>query len=118
GIDYEIGDLADTAGLVARAADSDVVVIAVPPDRTGGPHEPLLQAHRDLIAAAPQARRFVVGGAGSLLTEGGLRLVDAPGFPEAYKAESTTFVTVLELYRAAGAAIDWVMACPAPEIGP
>lgn len=117
-VDYELGDLSDTAQLVARAAGSDVVVIAVPPDRSGGSHEPLLEAHRDLVAAAPKARLFVVGGAGSLLTDDGTRLVDTPDFPEAYKAEATTFAKVLELYRAAGDTIDWVMACPAPEIGP
>lgn len=118
GVDYAIGELADTAAFVERAASSDVVVISVPGDRTGGSREPLLQAHRDIIDARPDARIFVVGGAGSLLTEDGVSLVEAPGFPEAYKAEASAFVKVLDLYRAAGEGLEWVMESPAPEIAP
>lgn len=118
GVTYAVGELADTARVVERAEAGDVLVISIPPDRTGGPHEPLLRAHRDLIAAAPRVRVFVVGGAGSLLDENGRPLVEAPGFPEAYKAEATTFTALLDDYRAAADGLDWVMESPAPEIGP
>ncbi|QGH69046.1 NAD(P)-dependent oxidoreductase [Pseudactinotalea sp. HY158] len=118
GVTYERGDLADTGDFVRRAAGSDVVVVSVPPDRTGGPHEPYLQAHRGIIAAAPSARLVVLGGAGSLHGEDGARLVDSPGFPEAYVKESRTASQMLELYRADGARLDWVIVSPSPEIGP
>ncbi len=118
GVTYAVGELADTAQVVERAEAGDVLVLSIPPDRTGGSHEPLLQAHRDLIAASPRVRVFVVGGAGSLLAEDGRPLVEQPGFPDIYRAESTTFTTVLELYRAAADGLDWVMESPAPEIEP
>lgn len=118
GVRYELGDLADTAALSRRAEASDVVVVSIPPDRTGGPHEPYLQANRDLIAAAPRARLVVIGGAGSLLTDDGTRLVDSPEFPEAYAKESRTAAQMLDLYREDGAALDWVIVSPSPEIAP
>src|ERR1035437_7655458 len=65
-------DIADTDTFVALAADADAVVVAIPPDRTGGPTEPMIDAHRRLIAARPDARLLVVGGAGSLSVGDGL----------------------------------------------
>ncbi len=118
GVCYELGDLADTAALTRHAEASDVVVVSVPPDRTGGSHEPFLQANRDLIAAAPAARMIVLGGAGSLLTDDGTRLVDAPDFPEAYAKESRTAAQMLDLYREEAGALDWAVVSPAPEIAP
>lgn len=109
-------DVADTAAVVAAIAGADATVLAVPPSRTGGSHEPTLAAHRALIEAAPQGRVLVVGGAGSLEVDG-VRLKDMPGFPEAYYAEADTFTTVLEDYRASDA-FDWTFLSPAPMIAP
>lgn len=109
-------DLGDTAKVVALVNAADATVIAIPPDRTGGPHEPLLQAHRDLIAAKPTGRFLVVGGAGALEVNG-VRLKDSPGFPPAYLAEATTLSTALDLYRATKG-LHWTMLAPAPVIAP
>ena len=81
----------------------------------GEPAQPVIDAHRALIAAAPTGRLIVVGGAGSLLTPDGTRLVDTPGFPEEYKAEALAFTEVLDLYREAGSALTWTFLSPAPE---
>ena len=59
-------ELNDTPKVVALIDSSDATVIAIPPDRHGGSHEPILQAHLDLIAARPSGRFLVVGGAGAL----------------------------------------------------
>jgi len=72
-------------------------------------------SEEDLIAAAPSGRLIVVGGAGSLLTPDGTRLVDTPGFPEEYKPEALAFTEVLDLYREAGSALTWTFLSPAPE---
>lgn len=109
-------DIGDTTRLVALAADADAVVIAIPTDRTGGPTEPIIDAHRDLIAARPAARLLVVGGAGSLSVGDGL-LVDAPGFPEEYKPESKAFTAILDDYRASSG-LDWTLVSPSPVIAP
>ena len=111
-----VADIADTDIFSALAADADAVVVAVPPDRTGGPAEPMVDAHRRLIAARPDARLLVVGGAGSLLVGDG-RLVDAPGFPDAYKPEAKAFTTVLDDYRASSG-LDWTLVSPSPMIAP
>lgn len=109
-------ELNDTPEVVALIDSSDATVIAIPPDRHGGSHEPILKAHRDLIAARPSGRFLVVGGAGALEVDG-VRLKDMPGFPPAYQAESSTFATILDMYRASQG-LNWTMLAPAPEIAP
>lgn len=109
-------DLGDTAEFVSIAAENDVVVIAAGPSRTGDSHEPTIQAHRDLIAAKPNARIFVVGGAGSLFA-GDVRLKDTEGFPEMYKPEAETMTTILDLYEGSSG-LDWTVLSPAPMIAP
>src|SRR5690606_7230763 len=59
-------ELGDTTKVAAAIDTSDATVIAVSPDHSGGSHEPLLRAHKDIIAARPKGRFLVVGGAGSL----------------------------------------------------
>ena len=93
--------------------NSDATVITVSAGR-GESAQPVIDAHRALIAAAPSGRLIVVGGAGSLLTPDGTRLVDTPGFPEEYKAEALAFTEVLDLYREAGSALTWTFLSPAP----
>ena len=75
--------LADTQAVVDLINSSDATVITVSAGR-GESAQPVIDAHRTLIAAAPTGRLIVVGGAGSLLTPDGARLVDTPGFPEEY----------------------------------
>ena len=109
-------DIADTDTFVSLAADADAVVVSVPPDRTGGPAEPMVEAHRRIIAARPSARLLVVGGAGSVMI-GDSHLVDAPGFPDAYKPEAQAFTTILDDYRDSSG-LDWTVVSPSPVIGP
>ena len=105
--------LADTRAVVDLVNSSDATVIAVSAGR-GESAQPVIDAHRALIAAAPTGRLIIVGGAGSLLTPDGTRLVDSPGFPEEYKAEALAFSEVLDLYREAGGALSWTLLSPAP----
>lgn len=109
-------EFGDTAEVVAAIDAADATVIAVSPDRTGGSHEPILRAHRDLIAARPKGRVLVVGGAGSLEADG-VQLKDMPGFPAAYRQEASTFSEVLAAYRAASG-LDWTLLSPPPMIAP
>ena len=111
-------DLADADSVRRAAADHDVVVSATGPSRTGDPHEPWLDAVSTLIAHADDARVVFVGGAGSLLTPDGTRLLDTEGFPEEYKAEATSGAAALDLFRAAPESLDWTFVSPAPAIAP
>ena len=64
------GDLADPATVDAAAAGHDVLVSATGPDRSGGPHEPWLEAVQTLVDQAGGARVLFVGGAGALVGPG------------------------------------------------
>lgn len=118
GVEYRAGNLTDTAGVLALAEGSDVLVISVSGGRETGDYAPVIEAHRQLIEARPKARIFVVGGAGGLETEDGTRLVEAGLIPEEYAEEPRSFAKVLDLYLASPEELDWVMLAPSPEIAP
>lgn len=118
GVSYRALDLTDTDAVMELAVESDVLVISVSGGRETGDYQPIIQAHADLIAAAPTARLFVVGGAGGLETPDGTLLINAGVIPEEYAEEPRSFVEVLNLYRASDKQVDWVMLAPSPEIVP
>ena len=111
------GDAGDAASAKQVAADADVVVSAIGPSRTGGDHREYLDALQVLAETAGDARLLVIGGAGSLLVDG-VRLVDSPAFPEAYKAEALTAAKALDYVRGLGDGVDWTFLSPAPVIAP
>jgi putative NADH-flavin reductase len=111
-------DIAD-ANIVRQVGDThDVVVSATGPSRTGESHEPWLASVSTLIDNVGATRVVFVGGAGSLLTPDGTRLLDTDGFPDEYKAEATSGAAALELFRAAPASVDWTFLSPSPVIAP
>ena len=114
-IAIELGDTDAVAKLI-EALETDVTIIAVSPDRTGGPTQPLVNAHKKLIDRGVKGRVLIVGGAGSLQREDGSLLVDSPEFPEEYKAEAQAFVEILNLYR--NSDLTWTMLSPSPAIAP
>lgn len=112
------GDLSDETAVKEAATSHDVVVSATGPSRTGASHEPWLAAVQNLVDHATSARVLFVGGAGSLLTQDGTRLLDAPGFPAEYLAESRSGAAALDIFRAAPQDLDWTFLSPAPVIAP
>jgi putative NADH-flavin reductase len=111
----------DSVAKVARGADAIVSAISPRPNPRGRTAPSLAAAARALLAGARAAgvkRVVVVGGAASLEVAPGKRLMDTPGFPEAYKAEAREGVDSLAVYRAEGAGLDWTFISPAAEIGP
>ncbi len=117
GVKSQEGDAldADLAGEVAR--NHDVVVSALGPDRTAPDEGRFVRAIENLVATLGGARLLVVGGAGSLQVDG-VRLVDAPGFPDAYKSESLIGADSLAFLRGLGEGPDWTYLSPAPAIAP
>ncbi|RZT19951.1 hypothetical protein EV649_3091 [Kribbella sp. VKM Ac-2569] len=111
------GSANDVAAAKELAADSDVLVAAIGPSRTGGDHQEYLDAVDNLISAVrgTATRLFVVGGAGSLVVNGN-RVVDGPEFPAEYKNESLTVSQALENLRASD--VTWTMLSPAFVIAP
>jgi len=109
-------DVSDEAGLVAALRSHDAVISSVPFDGT----DPA-----KLIAAVRTSgvkRYLVVGGAGSLeIALGeiplGLKLVDAPNFPAAYKKEATAGCDFLDQLKGE-AELDWTFLSPAAMFVP
>jgi putative NADH-flavin reductase len=116
---WQQADATDPATVAAVAAGHDVVVSALGPSREpGGDPSAFASVVRGLADAVGGTSLLVVGGAGSLLAEPGVRLVDLPEFPAAYRAESLAQADALEVLRSAPAELDWSYLSPAPEIGP
>ena len=116
GAESKTVDLANTDELVSIVNGHDVTIIAVSAGR-GTSADPVINAHKALIAAKPAGRLLIVGGAGSLMDENGVRLVDTEGFPEAYKNEAKAFCQILEEYQASDG-LAWTLLSPAPLIRP
>lgn len=112
---------AGDAEAVERAAGGHDAVLASISGRRGG-HEAVPALARGLLGALARAgvpRLLWVGGAGSLEAAPGVRVIDSPGFPEAWKAEAQAQIAALEVFRDIGpAAVDWTFFSPAALIEP
>jgi uncharacterized protein len=118
GVTARVGDLADPHDVASVAVEHDVVVSATGPSRTGGSHDEWLAAVRTLLENVGATRVVFVGGAGSLLTRDGTRLLDSDGFPPEYLPEARTGAAALAAFRAAPGSVDWTFFSPAPVIAP
>jgi len=117
------GDASDASSIAKVSKGADVIINALSPrpSPSGRPATSLVVAARSLIEGATRAgvrRLIVVGGAGSLEVAPGVRIVDTPGFPEEYKAESLNSAEALEIYRSSAGNLDWTYISPGAEFGP
>jgi len=111
GLVLKAGDATRPAQLAPLLAGHDVVISAMR-FQSSDPNA--------LIAAVKQAgvpRLMVVGGAASLEVAPGQALFDAPGFPEAYKAEAAAGRRALDTLRAENG-LDWTFLSPSAEFAP
>ncbi|MEX8058548.1 NAD(P)-dependent oxidoreductase [Microbacterium sp. 16-032] len=117
GATYVEGTVLDVPGLVAELEGVDVVVSAVAP--RGDMEGKLRPAIAELVAALPDGVRIgVVGGAGgSLVAEGGPRLVDTAEFTEEFKPEALEAYGILEDLQADDTGRDWFYLHPAGGFG-
>jgi uncharacterized protein len=111
------GDAGDPAVTKRIAGEADVVVSAIGPSRTGGDRREYLAHLSNMAQTLGDTRLIVVGGAGSLVVDGA-RLVDAPDFPELYRAEALIAAEALDYVRGLGGDVDWTFFSPAPVIAP
>ena len=103
----------DTQAVLDVIATHDVTLITVSGRDN---YDAVREAHHNLIAAKPQGRFIVVGGAGALEIADGTRLMNTDGFPEAYLPEARTFGAVYDDYKDHAGELDWSMIAPSPEI--
>lgn len=113
-----VADVTSVDDVKGAADGADVVVISVPPPRTGEPHDDWLAVHAQLAQTPLPARLAMVGGAGSSLLADGTKLLDSAGFPPEYSAEARSADQALSGFRDAAEGVDWVVLSPAPVIGP
>lgn len=114
---YIEGSLTDVPDLLAQLQGVDVVVSAVAPR---GDMQGLVRPNiAELVSLLPDDVRVgVIGGAGgSLVTEGGQRLVDLPSFSEDYKPEALEAIGILEDLQSGPADRDWFYIHPAGGFG-
>ncbi|MET0256160.1 MAG: NAD(P)H-binding protein [Luteibacter sp.] len=112
------GDVADAASFAPALAGVDAAIASLNDhaDPANVPRQAAL-----LLGALGDAgvKRFAwVGGAGSLETAPGVRVIDDPHFPEAWKASANAQIEALKVFRASDANVDWTYISPAAEIAP
>lgn len=101
-------DVLDAAALEKAVAGHDAVFSAA--HFSGIPASAIINP----VKKAGVKRLLVVGGAGSLLVAPGVRLIDSPDFPEAYKAEASAggvFLNTLLQEKE----LDWTFLSPSAE---
>jgi uncharacterized protein len=110
-------DVTDPVSVAAAATGADAIVSAV---SARGVSYTLADVARSLLDGARQAgvkRLVIVGGASTLEVAPGVRLLDTPDFPAAYREEANQGAESLELYRAVDD-LDWTFVSPAAFIHP
>lgn len=111
GLTAVAGDISDPQALAGVLAGHDCVVSSV--RFVGLDLGRLLQA----LELAGRPRLLMVGGAGSLNTAAGTMLVDAPNFPEPFKAEARAGAETLRRLREQDT-IDWTFLSPSALFAP
>lgn len=116
GVEVAQADITEPALVKGLAGQADALVIAV-----GSPDPRLYAAAVDNVIEAvaglsesARPRILHVGGGGSLLDADGRRFVDAPEFPEQYRANSLAQAEVLDAYRQLDDGFSWTYMSPPP----
>ena len=105
------GDVHDQTGLAELLKGHDAVISSV--HFTASDPAKLIAS----VRAAGVKRYLVVGGAGSLEVAPGLKLIDAPDFPEAYRPEAAAGGVFLDLLRQQQD-LDWTFLSPSAVFAP
>ena len=111
GVTAKKGDVLDGPGLTALVSGHDAVISAVQ----------FVPTDSELFISAVRAsgvpRFLVMGGAASLETAPGVKLIDSPDFPPAYEAEARKAMAFLGLLKKE-TELDWTFLSPALLIEP
>lgn len=112
------GDVADATSLAPALAGADADIASLNDHATPANVPKQATALLDALAAAGVKRFAWVGGAGSLETAPGVRVIDDPNFPEAWKTSANSQIEALKAFRGSDASVDWTYISPAAEIAP
>jgi len=118
-VSVAVGDIFHPGDVSQATVGADVVISAYGPGIDAEAAPRLLGAINTLMAGLRESgarRLIVVGGAGSLYLKPGLQLVDAPDFPDQWKAIALAHRDALDTIRKSD--LDWTYISPAAEIAP
>ena len=103
---------------LAYAKYADAVIASLSARRSGQFEEvpAAAQTLLDTLNGTNVKRLLWVGGAGSLEVAPGVKVIDDPHFPHAWKAEAQAQAHALEVFRASKADVDWTYVSPAALI--
>jgi len=109
------GDVAQPASWLEAVRGVDAVVASLSARRDGNPDSVPANALvlLDNLPKAGLKRLLWVGGAASLEVAPGVRVIDDPNFPPAWKPEAVAQSTALEVFRASKTDVDWTYISPA-----
>jgi hypothetical protein len=118
GLSTQKADVLDSGQVAQSVAGHEVIISALGPGALEASTF-LMDSAKALVEGARKAgvkRLLVVGGAGSLEVAPGLRLVDSPQFPAAWKTVALAHCDLLDYLRTTG--LDWTSLSPAALIEP
>jgi putative NADH-flavin reductase len=111
------GDATEVDSIAQTAMGADAAISAyAPPKGEEATLSAAVYALLDGLTEAGVNRLIVVGGAGTLEVAPGVALVDAPGFPDAYRDIAMAHRDVLPILKESNR--DWSYFCPAAFIQP
>lgn len=112
------GDVAHPSSFTGALAGADAAIASL--NDHANPANVTRQAGEllDVLSSAGVGRFGWIGGAGSLETAPGVRVIDNPAFPAEWKANANAQIDALGVFRASKAPIAWTYFSPAAEIAP
>ncbi|MGH8160227.1 MAG: NAD(P)-dependent oxidoreductase [Rhodanobacter sp.] len=112
------GDVAQPASWLDALRGVDAVVASLSARRDGNPDSVPANAGLllDNLPKAGVKRLLWVGGAGTLEVAPGVKVIDDPHFPDAWKPEANAQGNALDVFRASKADVDWTYVSPAALI--
>lgn len=114
-IELVIGDVSKPASYTDTLLGADAVIASLSARRDGDVASVARNASilLDTLPKAGVKRLAWVGGAGTLEVAPGVKVIDDPHFPAAWKPEAEAQSEALTVFRASKANIDWVYISPA-----
>ena len=113
-----VGDVSKPATYATALQGADAAIASISARRDGD-FAGVAKSAGVLLDALPKAgvkRLAWVGGAGTLQVAPGVRVIDDPHFPAAWKPEAEAQGEALDVFRASKADIDWIYISPAAMI--
>jgi putative NADH-flavin reductase len=110
-------DITDPDSVATAAAGADAVVSAVAARGVDYTLTDVARSAVDGLRRADVKRLVIVGGAGSLEVAPGVKLIDTPEFPAAYRPEAAKGGEFLDLLRGENE-LEWTFLSPSAMVGP